>query len=476
MDPIDRFESHEFYGKMAHQLAFVGLDTLHTRGFNASGVVIAVLDSGFNHTHLAFQNTTILDQYDFVDNDNDTASEIGAKANYHGTATFSVLGATHTGVSVGAAFGATFLLARTENIYVEERVEEDFFVAGSEWAERAGAMIISASLGYKQWYQFADFNGRTPLVSRTASHAVELGLFVAVANGNEGRAGIGAPADSLLAVSVGAVNDHGHHSIFSSIGPTSDGRLKPDVVTIGDDIVVANDVGGLRVGSGSSYATPLVAGLAALIMQIHPSWSAQMVQEAIFHTANRFDAPDVQFGRGIVNATLAATFEPRVSCLPPLDMSSSDNENAAPTYTPFRCFNDGHCDGPTSGAFCVCVDGFYGRDCSLQRAGASEPGNWTYLVNRTLVGNHDGVLMPDGGETMMRPRPTKGAATVKLPSSGNGSTHTNIVLIAGVSLLLMLVGLRLFRCVVERSAPERADSSSTARLPSASGDTIVKMA
>jgi hypothetical protein len=468
---------------MMAQLEFVGVDALHRRGFNGSGVVIAVLDSGFNHSHSVFQRTVVLDQHDFVDNDNDTESAVGAKANYHGTAALSILGATQTGVAVGAAFGASYMLARTENIYVEERVEEDLFVAGCEWAERGGAMIISASLGYKQWYKFADFDGNTPLVSRAAAHAVELGLFVAVANGNEGRAGIGAPADAKLVVSVGAVNRHGHHSAFSSVGPSADGRLKPDVVTIGDDVVVANDVGDLRVGSGSSYATPLVAGLAALLMQIHPTWSAQMVQEAILHTASRFTTPDVQFGRGIVNASLAVAYEPRVACLPPPDTSSSsssDDDNAVPAWTPFRCYNDGHCDGPTAGAFCACTPGFYGRDCSLQSAGPSEPGNWTYLVNTTLVNNHDGILMPDGGETMMRPKPTKTqagktASSDKLPSSRNGSAHINIALIAGVSLLLMLVGLRLFRCVVERNAP-KSSLSDAPRLPGGSGDTIVKMA
>ena len=213
--------------------------------------------------------------------DNETMDTVGSESNYHGTATLSVLAATMKGTAYGAAPKADYLLARTENIFVEERVEEDYFVAGVEWAERRGAHVLSASLGYKKWYQFRDFDGHTPAVTRAAQQAAELGLVVVVANGNEGESGLGAPADARLALSVGACSGQRGRASYSSVGPTADGRLKPDVVTLGSAIVVANDEGGLRFGSGTSYAVPLVAALGALVLQARPKWSAQMVHEAI---------------------------------------------------------------------------------------------------------------------------------------------------------------------------------------------------
>jgi subtilisin family serine protease len=477
-DPLDDAVDDPFYGKMAGQLAFMGIDALHRRGFNGSGIVIAVLDAGFNYSHSAFDNTRIVDQHDFVGDDNDTQSGFGEKANYHGTAAFSILGASQEGVAVGAAFGASYLLARTENIYIEDRIEEDFFVAGCEWAEGSGAYVLSASLGYKLWYTFDDFNGETPMVSRAAAHPVELGLFVAIANGNEGHSGIGAPADARLVVSVGAVSRSGHRSSFSSMGPTADGRLKPDVVTLGNDIIVASDQGGLRAGSGSSYATPLVAGLAALLMQMHPDWNAQMVQEAIFETASRATAPDAHVGRGLVNATRAASYQPRVSCLPPDSSSSSsssssgsDDADARRDYVPFRCFNDGHCDGPTRGSFCQCKHDFYGRDCTWQSAGPSQPGNWTLIVNMTFVGNHDGFLMPGGDLPLGATRPPK-EHHHRRPAPGIRSDflRSNVILTGLAMLCLLFVGLRLFRLFVERAAPVRFDLNT-----GAGGDAIIKM-
>jgi serine protease AprX len=212
----------------------------------------------------------------------------------------------------GPAFGADFILAKTEDDRSETPIEEDYWVAGIEWAESLGAEVVSSSLGYTDWYAFKDMDGKTAVTTRAAERASALGVVVVNAAGNERRnawAHIIAPADGPSVIAVGAVDSAGTIASFSSPGPSSDGRIKPEVCAWGvSNLVAANRTDGGDVytrGSGTSYATPLVAGVAALLLEAHRDWTPAQVRAALTGTATNAAKPNNDYGWGIVNAAAA---------------------------------------------------------------------------------------------------------------------------------------------------------------------------
>ena len=203
-----------------------------------TGVKVGILDSGFHFGHKTVRGARIAAKYDFVAN---RANPEGSrKDNYHGTATLSLLAAHAPGTMLGACWNATFYVGRSENINYEKRIEEDFFMHGVEWMEERGVDILSMSLGYKAWYTYTDFTGTKSPISQCCTAASDKGVLVVIANGNEGREGIGAPADAKRVLSVGSVDTALRHSGFSSVGPTADGRLKPELVAMGASVYVAD--------------------------------------------------------------------------------------------------------------------------------------------------------------------------------------------------------------------------------------------
>ncbi len=224
-----------------------------------------------------------------------------------------MLGGYAPGTLIGPAYGADFLLAKTETDKFERPIEEDYWVAGIEWAESLGAEVVSSSLGYTDWYTFADMNGLTAVTTRAANRAAELGVVVVNAAGNERGAAwnhIIAPADGFEVLAVGAVTSSGAIASFSSPGPTADGRIKPDVCALGvNNRLAANLADGTDTydrGSGTSFATPLIGGVAALLLEAHPGWTPREVRAALLASASRSGAPNNDFGWGIANAAAAA--------------------------------------------------------------------------------------------------------------------------------------------------------------------------
>jgi len=309
------------YGPSLAQLEQIGVPTLHDLGYSGSGVIVGMLDTGFRKSHQAFQNARLLAEWDFVNGDGDVQQDLSDPNDYpdaHGTGTWSVLGGFSPGQLFGPAYGADFLLAKTETVSFERPIEEDYWVAGIEWAESLGAEVVSSSLGYTDWYTFADMDGRTAVTTRAAARAVSLGVVVVNAAGNERDKPWGhiiAPADGFGVVAVGAVNAGGRIAPFSSPGPTFDGRTKPEVCALGvDDWMAANGVDGsdtYRRGSGTSFATPLVAGVVALILEAHRDWTPRRVRAALLGTAERSLRPDNNYGWGIIDAASAVLADPR---------------------------------------------------------------------------------------------------------------------------------------------------------------------
>ena len=310
---------HTFdYGASYGQLAQIGVPAVHDLGYHGEGVVVAVLDAGFdNLAHEVFASARILAAQDFVNHDADVADGADLGEGTHGTATLSALGGFREGQLVGPAFGASFILAKTENTQSETPVEEDNWAAAAEWVEALGADIISSSLGYFEYdnaadsYEYADLNGDIAISTRAADLAGERGVVVVNSAGNEGFSAehgtLGAPADGQLVLAVGAVGSQGDRASFSSVGPTADGRIKPDLMAQGRLVVLAESyaTNAYGRGDGTSFACPLVAGVAALVLQAHPEYGVEQVSSVLRSTASNAAAPNNLLGWGIVNALQA---------------------------------------------------------------------------------------------------------------------------------------------------------------------------
>ena len=313
-DPIPGLKA--FYGGAYRQVGMMGVPELHAAGLTGSGVIVCLLDIGFRKTHEAFRTAHVIAERDFVMKDGDVQRNPANPLDYsdaHGTACWSLLGGYRPGTLVGPAFGADFILGRTEDERSETPVEEDYWAAGIEWAEGLGADVVSSSLGYIDWYRFADMDGRTAVTTKAANRATALGVVVVNAAGNERAKAWGhiiAPADGLDVIAVGAVDAMGRISTFSSPGPTADGRIKPEVCAMGVKNFVAlsgltSGDGSYSMGNGTSYATPLTAGVVALLLEAHPNWTVAQVREALMSTAANAATPDNDYGWGLVNAPAA---------------------------------------------------------------------------------------------------------------------------------------------------------------------------
>ncbi len=307
------------YGDSEEQIQQISAHELHNLGFTGQGIRILVMDTGFDLTHNAFLNINLVGQWDFINNDNETANENADEQNqnqdYHGTAVLSTIAGYDPGNFIGVAFDAEFLLAKTESVSDEYQGEEDNFIAGLEWGEANGADIVSSSLGYIDWYDYEDMDGNTAITTNGIDIAVSLGMLCVTAAGNEGNDDwyyIIAPADADSVISVGAVNSEGEIQDFSSHGPTFDGRIKPEVCARGrlTWCVSPGSASGYTRLSGTSLACPLVAGAAALISQSKPDWTPMEIREAIMMTASKANNPDNEYGYGIINVSHAIEYEP----------------------------------------------------------------------------------------------------------------------------------------------------------------------
>ncbi len=304
------------YGPAYPQLAQISVPALHQMGLSGRGVMVAMLDVGFRTSHEVFSMARLISQHDFVFNDGAVSQDTSNPSDYsdaHGTATWSLLGGFTFGTMMGPAFGADFLLAKTEDSRSETPIEEDYWAAGIEWAESLGAEVVSSSLGYTDWYTFKDMDGKTAVTTRAANRAIALGVVVVNAAGNERRNAWGhiiAPADGPLVIAAGAVDSSGTIASFSSPGPTYDGRIKPEVCAWGvSNWVAANSTADgsdtYTRGSGTSYSTPLVAGVVALLLEAHRDWTPAQVRDALMSTAGNASKPNNDYGWGIVNASAA---------------------------------------------------------------------------------------------------------------------------------------------------------------------------
>ncbi|HTK81055.1 MAG TPA: S8 family serine peptidase [Bacteroidota bacterium] len=341
------------YGPSATQNQVINTPSLHELGITGRGVIIGMLDTGFRwRAHESLQSRYVIAEHDFIQNDDTTANQAGDSFNQdqHGTLTFSTIGGYMPGKLIGPAFNAGFILAKTEYVPTETKIEEDNWANAIEWMEGLGVDVASSSLGYDNFdpqgsldssdYRWVDgdFNGRTSVTAIAAIHAARLGVVVCNAMGNEGNGdGVTAtmltPADADSIVSVGAVNFSRVLAGFSSTGPTNDGRTKPDVVAPGVSVYCASTSGPASYFSvsGTSLATPLTGGTSALILSARPELTPIQVRNALHNTAIPIldsiyypSSPNNFTGWGLIDAFNAAlSFGPIFSNQPLVDSVSS---------------------------------------------------------------------------------------------------------------------------------------------------------
>ncbi len=319
--PMPRQTIDYEYGLALFQNEFIKAVKLHKAGFSGNGVLIAIFDTGFDIDHPVFDSADIIAAYDFINNDftvddSECPSASSTDQNFHGTAVYSVIGGNVPGTFVGVAPGAAFLLAKTEIScdLTEIKIEEDNWIAALEWADALGADIVNSSVGYAEFqdegsYTFEDLDGNTALITVAADEAAANNILVVNSAGNERNKLWGhiiAPADGDSVLAVGAVNPDYTLASFSSPGPTADGRIKPDIVSLGTGVVAASHLGGYVSVSGTSFSAPLTAGGAALAMERDPALTAMELLERIKQTGSRADSPDNDFGWGLFDAAKAA--------------------------------------------------------------------------------------------------------------------------------------------------------------------------
>ncbi len=317
------------YGLSLAQVAQINVPAVHNTGNHAEGILIGVFDNGFRLLrHQVFDSlrSRIIATYDFVDHKvsvapNDTNVDFGG----HGINTFSTLAGYRPGALIGPAFGASFILARTENDSSGPNAdfypsEEDNWIAAIEWGDSIGVQVTSTSLGYLQHlppaadWTWHDMDGKTIPISRAATMAASKGIVVVNSAGNDAAMGtpntLDAPADADSILTVGAVMPNGTRASFSSYGPTVDGRIKPDVMAQGTSVIVAlaGNPTGYGTSQGTSFSCPLAAGVAALVLKAHPTAKPMEIINAMRMTASNASTPNNNYGWGIVNAAAAIAY------------------------------------------------------------------------------------------------------------------------------------------------------------------------
>ena len=270
--------------------------------------MIAVLDAGFMNADsiVALGSIRVTGVHDFV---------VPASANVytemgHGTKVLSAMGTNTPYYYIGMAPAARYLLLRCEDERTESLVEEDYWAEAAEYADSMGVDIVNSSLGYHAFddtttsHHVSDLDGRSTLISRTASMLASKGIVCVCAAGNEGNSGwqkINVPADATDILTVGSVDDKGRCAWFSSVGPTADGRIKPDVMAQGKPAMVVLPSGVIDEDYGTSFSSPQVAGMVACLWQAFPNLTARQIIDLVRQSGSNSLHPDNLCGYGVSN-------------------------------------------------------------------------------------------------------------------------------------------------------------------------------
>ena len=294
------------YGVGEKSIDIINGKPLHQAGFKGQGMVIAILDGGFMNADKleGFKNTRILGSQDCG---YPRVESIFAEAD-HGTKVLSCMGTNLPDMFIGTAPEASYWLIRSEVGFYESLCEEDFWAMAVEFADSVGADVINSSLGYVGYddksmnHKYRDLNGKTALISRTASMLADKGMILANSSGNSGASTwkkINFPSDADNILTVGALTPMKKNATFSSVGNTADGRVKPDVMSLGNPAAVISGRGIITTASGTSFASPVLCGMVACLWQALPNKTAHEIIDIIRRSADNYETPDNIFGYGI---------------------------------------------------------------------------------------------------------------------------------------------------------------------------------
>ncbi len=306
------------YGYSFNQIHLMNGEFLHEAGNKGEGILIAVIDDGFKSVdQLSIfanmrQQNNVVATWDFVSNEASVYED-----DSHGMSVLSAIAGFVPGKLIGTAPNASFLLLRSEDVDAENIIEEYNWNAAAEFADSAGADIISSSLGYTTFddstsnHVYADMDGNHCPSSIAADIAVSKGILVLTSAGNNGNKAwhyISAPSDGDSVLCIGGVDSSGNHSFFSSFGPSSDGDVKPNVSAKASLASVANELDEVSSANGTSFACPILAGSAACLWQMYPSSKVMDIKNAIEKSAGIYSMPDNILGYGIPDFRIAAYF------------------------------------------------------------------------------------------------------------------------------------------------------------------------
>lgn len=301
------------YGAAITQIQLSNGHKLHEAGFKGQGMTIAIIDAGFHNADkiTAMQNIRILGVKDFVNPQADIYAESS-----HGMMVLSCIGMNQPEVMTGTAPEASFWLLRSEDEYSEHLVEQDYWAAAVEFADSVGVDVLNTSLGYYAFddpskdYKYRELDGRHALMSRQASRIADKGMVLVCSAGNAGMGPwkkISPPGDAENVLTVGAVNKKATLAPFSSIGNTADGRIKPDVVAVGEGSDVIRTDGNQGRANGTSFSSPIMCGMVTCLWQARPELTAKELIELVRQSGDRADYPDNIYGYGVPDMWKAYT-------------------------------------------------------------------------------------------------------------------------------------------------------------------------
>lgn len=330
------------YGTSATQINQLNGSTLHNAGYTGKGIHIAVLDAGFNNVNVnpGFDSLRIqgrlLGTKDFAEPNSNIYS-----LDSHGANVLSIITGNLAGQYLGSAPHASYWLLRTEYAPSEYLMELDFWVSAIEFADSAGVDMVNSSLGYTTFddasmnFTYADMNGKTARASIAASMAAQKGIVVCNSAGNDGNKAwkyIGSPADAEGIFTIGSNMSTGAASYFTSFGPSSDGRTKPEISGMGTSTAIISTSGVTSTGNGTSYSSPLVCGMLACLLQYtkekNPAMSLNAFRQVVIENSNLYNAPTTQLGYGITS------FQQAMSTVTSFTQTKDSRTNIAVKYIP----------------------------------------------------------------------------------------------------------------------------------------------
>jgi serine protease AprX len=334
-------------GLSANQLAMLGVDKMQEKNLRGEGMWIGVLDSGFQNSdklpffkHL-YDEKRILGTYDFVFNETSVYED-----HNHGTNVLSCMAAFTDNQIVGTAPKASYLLLKTEDVRSETKLEEANWAFAAEFADSVGVDVINTSLGYTEFdskvqnYTQKDLNGKTAIITRAADFASATGILVVVSAGNEGGGAwqkIGTPADADSVISVGAVNATQVRASFSSLGGKFTNLVKPELAAQGQGTIVGATNGAVSSSNGTSFSSPLLAGMAASFWAAYPKFNNMEIRDILIKSGSQFAKPDSLLGYGIPNFERAAKIAESYNVVAaPLNMEEESANSVIVSPNPFN--------------------------------------------------------------------------------------------------------------------------------------------